>query len=242
VTEETQTQQTEETQTTEVTTTALESQPSWKDTVPAKFKDDKGEVDMGNLVKSYLSLETKMRANGAPPESPEKYAFKLPEGLEFDEKQLGEFRTKAHEKGLSQPQFEFVMNEMLREVNDSTAAALVELLGDPKATDEALKKEWGDAFSANKSKAQNAYRYLFGDDEEVIKLIGNRPEVIRALAKLGSELGEDRMNANTAPAADRKARLDELTTDPAYFNPMHPKHKAVKEEVYRLRGIDGLMA
>ena len=63
--------------------------------------------DIGTLAKSYNDLKS-----SAPvvPEAPDKYEFTPPEGVTFDEAQAQVFKQTAHELGLSQAQYEKLMD------------------------------------------------------------------------------------------------------------------------------------
>jgi hypothetical protein len=81
--------------------------------VPAKFWDaTKGEINHEAWAKSYTGLEQRMKDTGLPPKDATEYKFEPPAGMEAfepDPDLTAAFRTKAHEMGLTQKQYQAVM-------------------------------------------------------------------------------------------------------------------------------------
>lgn len=209
--------------------------------LPERFRV-KGEGDALNFEESgkkvaqaYSELEKRMKDTGLPPETADKYEFKPPKGMEALQLD-GEMTTKAkqglHALGLSQKQYQGVMEMYVGSLNDMVERGTE--IGAKKAT-EVLAKSWG-APDSDQFKAQNGLAYkafmAFADEGDKAELdkIGNNPVVLKILAKVGRELREDQVQAGQILAAES---LEQLMKDPAYFNANDPRHAEVKAKVHR---------
>lgn len=105
------------------------------------------------------------------------------------------------------------------------------------ATEAALKKEWGADFDANKTFANRAISTLFGSELEGIRKIEgkdgrfilDRPEMVKAFAKIGREMGEDGLKG--ALSADARATLDdEIATLNKQFHDAHGKGDYIERD------------
>lgn len=210
----------------------------WTESVDARFKNDKGEVNAEAIWKGYGELNSRLGKTGLPPESADKYEFKAPDGVTIDEEAAKTFRAAAHAEGLSNKQFGFVMNSMLEAVDGTAAETLAQALGTPEGCREVLRKDFGADYDRQLGLAQK-FAGAYGVSKETLKLIGNIPDVVKMMAKAGAELGEDRgVNSGSGQGA---VDADALMNEPAYLNPLHKDHKATKEKVYRARGLGHLL-
>lgn len=126
--------------------------------------------------------------------APEKYEFKAPEGTEFDPEVLTSFEAAAREANLSQD----AAQKLIEKMAPALAARQVDQVT-------AIHKEWRDAASADtefggEKLAENlgvARKALdtFGTPQLRTLLdetgLGNHPEVIRVLFKVGKAISED---------------------------------------------------
>lgn len=211
--------------------------------VPSKYwSTEKGEVNYEAWAKSTGELETRMRTYGLPPKDAGEYKFEIPEplkaaGVDLDQTTSGAFRTKAHELGLTQKQYEGVMGEYLGHLETLAVGAtrygserlgkeLLTFYKTPEVLDENVKL----AFNV-----VNAY----GDDDEKAAALGpmgnTPPWVYRVLAKVGKELQED---TAVTPAeqlgGDSLAHLmrgHEGKEDSPYWNKEDPRHEETKRKV-----------
>lgn len=177
-------------------------QASEKDTrrpkhIPAKYWNaEKGEVNTEAWAKSTVSLENRMRDIGLPPERAEDYKFEVPKemqeaGIDLDPAMSRAFQAKAHEMGFTQKQYEGAMGvyfEHMGALANQTMAfsaekAKIDLLGFYK-TEDALKQNVRLAYKAFSA-------YADQKDMDLIDSVGNIPAVVRILAKVGAEMGED---------------------------------------------------
>lgn len=162
------------------------------------------------------NLERRLGAGDIRPATAEDYAFNvaddLKEHFKADDPMLKDFRAKAHEHGLSQKQFDFVISEYLTrlpELFDAKDAA------DRDACVATLKGVWksDDEYKAQTGAAFRALSTFAGaQTEELLGRYGNDPVLIQLLARVGGEIKEDRPPAEGAGAGavDLKARAGEL--------------------------------
>lgn len=95
-----------------------------------------------------------------------------------------------------------------------------------------LKAEWKSdgEYKSNINKAYRAAVGYFGTDAmDIIKEYGNDPRVIKGLAKLGAEMGEDK--SINFEGKQAQATIDNLLVSDAYNQPNHPDHARVSEQV-----------
>lgn len=215
--------------------------------VPAKYWDaEKGEVRYDAWAKSTNELETRMRTYGLPPKTADEYKFDVPKelkayGVDLDPVLANAFRGEAHALGLTQKQYEGVMNAYFNHIANladqtqglSMEKARAELLGYYK-TEEALTEN-----------VRNAFRVFqaFADEKDMalINQIGNIPAVIRVLAKIWPEMREDpNVNPDTILEGETLENLMRGAPgkdDSPYWNKNDPRHKATvaKVEAYHQR-------
>jgi hypothetical protein len=197
---------------------------SWLDSLPADIKDDpslKPIKDISGLAKSYVNAQKMIGADKIVlpgknateaewanlyrkmglPESVDKYELNLPKDQKLDESLVKGFKEAAHKAGVLPNQAEKILNQYIQD----TQAVLSKMEADKKveATQkiEALKTEWGKDFEKNVRTAQVALKE-FGDESFTQYLdqtgLGNDPQVIKFMAKLGNLLSEDQIKgANT---------------------------------------------
>lgn len=207
--------------------------------LPEKYrvKGDDGAVKVEDsakkLAEAYGALNKRMVDTGLPPESPDKYEFKAPEGkesLELDAAMTAEAKKGLHGLGLTQKQYQGVMEMYVNSLEGMVTRGTV--MGAAKAT-EALAASWGQpdtpTFKANLGYAKKAFDAFADDgDKAAIDKIGNDPVTLRILAKIGRELQEDTSGAANVMAPES---LETLMKDPAYMDPRHARHAEVKAKV-----------
>lgn len=154
----------------------------------------------------------------------------LPEGLkdlQLDHDMHNAFREEAHKAGLSQGQFEFVMNKYL-ELAPQLVAGSQQVTADQTIAE--LKTAWGKDYEAN---AQNAWRGMSQiaqaaglTIEQVDAELGNSPAFNRIMAAVGAQLRED-TSINTGGIGTSSAGMADaaaLQASEAFRNPRHPEH------------------
>lgn len=207
--------------------------------IPEKYrvKGDDGAVKVEDsakkLAEAYGVLNRRMVDTGLPPETHTAYEFKPPAGmesLELDAALAGKAKEGLHKLGLTQKQYQGVMEMYVGSLNDMVTRGTV--MGAAKAS-EALAASWGQpdtpTFKANLGLAKKAFN-AFADegDKAAIDKVGNDPVTLRILAKIGREMQED--TSGSAQILGTES-IDALMKDPAYFNANHPRHAEVKGKV-----------
>lgn len=237
----------------------------WTASLPEELKGviaTKGYKTPADVVQAYVNAEKLIGADKiiAPkdgkwdktalaklgvPDSPDKYQIKrpqLPEGMAYDEAFEKAALTKAHELGL--------MPAQVQNLLDLYAAQQVAQVGKmqemaqqaQEATAILLKQEWGNAYGAKLENASKAMRMIGGDAlaEALIETgAGNHPEIVRAFAKIGDMLGEDRIRQgqpsgfNMTPD-EARTEANRLMAHEGYANRAHPEHAAIVQKVQAL--------
>lgn len=191
----------------------------WKDSLPEEIRDnvvlDKYE-DFPNMIKGLANAQSKLgtkmeqlpSTDSTPeewdefygkmgrPEDATKYDFKdrnMPENLHADEKQLEEFKGKAHELGLNNNQ----ALELLKWYDGSSVEAMtaqqeaMQLRSDEEYNN--LQKEWGNSFDKNVSSAKIMMEQLGAKEMLQETGLDDSPAVAKLLYKFSSLVSEDRL-------------------------------------------------
>lgn len=226
---------------TSLLSTGAQNQPSGDDWVPEKFRvmGDDGKLNIEGsarkLAESYTHLE-KQRGTSAAPKTADEYAPTVEvEGFKWDEfkaaPEMQGFLKAAHAKGITNDQMGFILGEYMNRAPalvggaaelDQEAAA-TELRGTWK-TDAEFQKNIGLAHRAFMSLADPA-------DQGKMDEIGNNPMVIRMLAKIGAEMGEDNPVGTGAINLEEQQSIRDLMKSEAYTNPKHADHERVSAQV-----------
>lgn len=226
--------------------------PEWSfDSIPEKLRvmDGEGKPDLQATIRKMdeqrAALEKRMGSGDIRPKTPDEY--KLPDSdtfknLQLDADATAAFRKEAHDMGLSQSQYEGIMNKWATLAPELVQAGQKE---SAESTISTLKGVWTDesAFKANMHGAHRAAATLAQkaglDMAEVDAAIGNNPAAIRLLAALAPELGEDSTPASANGGTGAGATtFDQYMTQgdnwAAYTNKDHIRHAEVSREAARL--------
>ena len=202
---------------------------------------------MGNRVPIPKTDEERAELYGklGRPEEANGYEINVPSELDpyFSEESLGEFRTVAHNIGLSQQQVNALIEYQSGAIQGELQNEPSHLAAQKIETEDALKSEWGAEYQRNINAAQRALQ-VYGD-EDIIELMntsaGNHPAVVKMFARLGKEITEDMAkNTQTSNLAvsplDAKDEIQSIYATPnhAYFDNKNPEHKAAVERVRQL--------
>jgi hypothetical protein len=132
--------------------------------------------------------------------APEKYEdFKLPEGFTVDPKELEEVQGLFKEAGLDQSTAQKMIDKWTGKQTaaaEANAKAWNDMRGDWVKTAKSDKEFGGQNFDANVGVAKNALK-AFGTPElnEALTLtgVGDHPEFIRFVYRVGKAIGEDKL-------------------------------------------------
>ncbi|WP_106354939.1 hypothetical protein [Paraburkholderia fungorum] len=136
--------------------------------------------------------------------------FKLPEGVQADEKLLSGFKSAAQEAGLTQDQAQKLIDMHSDAVKQAADASTQLWYDTQKQWQEAVMKDpeiGGKNFEPMKETVAKAIDLIGGDDAAKIRHAfdytgaGNNPEVIRFLYRLGKTIGEGGSVTGGSPAA-----------------------------------------
>ncbi len=209
--------------------------------IPEKYqvKKDDGSLDLEasarKLAESYGHLEKRLGSGDVPPKSPDEYQITVPDSLKDawnpkEDAKLQAFLKDAHAKGFTQNQVDYAISQYLeiapQLVEGSRALSADDCVADLKktwTTDAQYKAEVGKAYKA-------AVAYGGGDAEGIIRDYGNDPRIVRMMARIGGELGEDK-SLNPGGTQQGGGTVESLMASEAYTNPKHPDHARVSAQV-----------
>lgn len=207
--------------------------------VPEKYhvKGEDGVIDqtatLAKLNAGYTNLSKRLGTGDVAPETPEAYTYTPPEqfkDIPLDDALTNGFKAEAHKAGMSQKQYEFVMNkyfELVPQVLNSVA----------NLTKEEARAELGKVWTTPAefdAGVQAAERALGAAPEslraQVFERFGRDPLFIQFAASFGKEMREDTPpgGGGSASGADT---VQALLASEAYRNPRHPDHAATSEKV-----------
>ncbi len=202
-----------------LTETEQPTETSFKDLIPADYKEEKALQNfnsMEDFVKSYLSAQRLVGANkiavpnkmateddwqqvfqklGAP-DKPEDYKYSFSEE-EINPEQLKAFNETAHRLGLLPQQAERLIrfyNEMSTDAEQAKMQAAEQRQNQVEAE---LKKEFGANYNKRIDQARKLATETFGKEllnDTILKdgsRLGDNPEVIKAFSMLADKLSED---------------------------------------------------
>jgi hypothetical protein len=235
---------------------------SWLDTLPTEFKENasiKGFKSVEDLAKSYIHAQSMIGADKVivpgksatdkdwegvfsklgRPESPDKYELKASE--KHDQEFLKSFKEVAHKSGLLPKQVENLYNFYGEVEKKQQEMAQVQMQRVVEANIQELKKEWPDSdYERNLGVAKKAVDQFLGDDGKKWlneSGIGNDPQMIKFMHKLGVAMSEDRIKGEGGVSLNEsresaQSKLNEIlgNSKHPYFDGSHPNHEfAVKE-------------
>jgi hypothetical protein len=211
--------------------------------VPEKFqvKNDRGELDVNATFRKVeehrASLEKRLGAgDNIRPKTPDDY--KVPEtetikAIGLDDATSKAFKSEAHEWGLSQTQYEKVLEKYA-----SLAPQLVNA-GQALSAEETittLKGVWKEKHEENITGAYSVAEKLAKaagvSEAEMDAAIGNNPVAIRMLASIAGEMKEDKSSVSANGGTDAAAGgIESLLAHPAYHDPKHAEHATISKKV-----------
>lgn len=193
------------------------------------------EATATKQAQGYGELSKRLGTGDAAPKTVEDYQITVPDALKDawnpkEDAQFTGFLKEAHAAGFTQKQIDLAVGEYTKAVQN-LAGGFQQLSADDCVA--SLKEGWKtDAeYKAGVGNAFKAAQGFFGDDAQyIIDTYGNDPKLIRGLAKMGAEMGEDKSLSptDTLPSG---TSIDELMAHPAYSDPKHPEHARVSKQV-----------
>ena len=235
---------------------------SWRDALPEELKSNPalGQIqDLPSLAKSYLHAQSLVGKKGVIPPNqnssdeewsafyktlgqPELEKFTVDaKGKQVAPEMLNKFKETAHKLGLlpkqAQGLYDFIVGQEEAGAQSRTQAAQQAKLEGLNT----LKKEWGQGFDKEVSAARLAVREVGGQEfmEFLEKSgLGDDVNVIRAMAKFGKLLGEDRIRGEAggrfgrtpAEVQNEIAKIQGDMSHP-YYNKAHAGHLAALKQM-----------
>lgn len=198
----------------ETTTETPATEPE-KFEFPKKFLKPDGTPDHERLAKSYTALEKRFGAKpNMPAASVDEYVWEGEAAADLDPERVSQFKALVHEKGFTKDQYAFVM--------ESHQKVIDELVWSEDKLKAVLQAEWGDDFRTNALHAKRAAELYATSDTDIHDPVFNHPAVMRLLARVGSELGEDSVKPATpsanAGADSIDARIAEIRAKPGWHS------------------------
>lgn len=187
------------------------------------FANDKGEFDLGKLMKSWVHTKSAVGTDKIPvptkhftdeqwretyerlglPKELTDYGIEntVPEGLQADEEFFEGFKKTAHEVGVLPKQAQKLVDYYNETLAKSIKADIDQKQSDLTAAQNDLKNEWGDAYNRKLGEAEQAVMH-FASKEEVDALRGtgifNNPTFSRVFAKIAEAMNaEDTFDTKT---------------------------------------------
>ena len=175
--------------------------------------------------------------------------METPENYEWDYGLRDQLVGEMHKAGLTTPQAQQVARAYVELQGRREQDNMNEIQAAHETEASKLKMEWGTAFEANLDKAGTGFRYLFGNpdtDQSATdisnlqlkdgRLLGDHPQFVRSLYKLGELVGEpDPLTGKSAATAgvmspaSAKVEIGRLDADPgfiaSYYDKNHAEHK-----------------
>ena len=172
-----------------------------------------------------------------------------PEGYEFGEDggDLDFYRSAVHQIGLTQEQATDMLDlysSVQEEQNEASEKATADFAVDSQIE---LKREWQQNYDAKLDQAQRAFaQFSTPEFNEIMDEtgLGNHPEVIKAFAKIGSMIGEDKLVVGTGlgrsqmsvhDAQDQiQSKYRDAEFSKAYRDNRNPGHKNAMDTMDKL--------
>jgi len=169
------------------------------------------------------------------------------EGVEWDSSRINDFRSVAHQAGLTNKQvqtmFDWYGNEVQAQMNHAETTASQQ----KKETESALKDEWGLNFERNRNLARRGAMHIFGEEgfPEAERAFGNSIPLMQGLSKIGRSLMEDGLIGESSAEfggmsrSEAKQEIEKLTApdSPYWTKPGQkpdPRSQDIRDKVTEL--------
>ena len=142
-------------------------------------------------------------------EVPEKYDFKAPEGMEFDEETINLYADAAKEAGLSQEKADIILGKIAPHLAQQQIKAVEKASSEWEAASRADPEFGGDKLNENLSVAAKAIEQFATPELKTLlneSRLGNNPEVIRLFYRVGKAISEDGFVSATGAPQTNDAR------------------------------------
>nr|DAN40387.1 MAG TPA: putative protease [Caudoviricetes sp.] len=147
----------------------------------------------------------------ATPESevPEKYDFKAPDGMEYDQETIDIYAEAATEAGLSQEKADIILGKIAPHLAQQQIKAVEKASAEWEAASRADAEFGGDKLNENMAVAAKAMEKFATPELKTLlneSRLGNNPEVIRLFYRVGKAISEDGFVSATGAPQNSDAR------------------------------------
>lgn len=145
----------------------------------------------------------------AESEVPEKYDFKPPEGMEYDQETIDIYAEAAKEAGLSQEKADIILGKIAPHLAQQQIKAVEKASAEWEAASRADPEFGGDKLNENLSVAAKAIEQFATPELKTLlneSRLGNNPEVIRLFYRVGKAISEDGFVSATGSPQTSDAR------------------------------------
>lgn len=170
------------------------------------------------------------------PETHDKYEFEYDGEVELGDELIGQFKEYAHSLGLTQNQFNKIVNFQLDAVGAQTEAYNAQSEAQKQANIEALQLKWGVNYNAKITGARIIADSLGIYETLDSKGLASDPVIIEMLDTIANRTSEDVITP-TPPAVPSKTapeRLEEIKKSDAFLQKFHRDHKKTMAEFMAL--------
>jgi hypothetical protein len=168
----------------------------------------------------------------------------LPEGVEWNEEEVGKFSALAHELGLTPAQAQKLVAYDTERMGKMNAGGKAKLDAFIQGERDALKKEWGENYQNNIGKALKTAELLGLDPKDAE--IGNSAKMIKALHSAAALIQEDKFVASNKVGLGLTGadQAEDIRRNPAnpWYNAYHGKETKERQAqaqalMMRLQGV-----
>jgi len=177
------------------------------------------------------------------PEASDGYDFGIPEGTQYDEGGMSEFKDLAHEMGLTNAQASKLIQYEMKRGESQIENYNTSMVGH----EETLRKTWGNEYdnklaTAKRAAAVYGEKYPDAVRELVEGPAGNNPALLIMLSEIGKQFKETGAVGNiesrhfgvSSEEAIQKISDIKMNAAHAYNDINHPEHDAASEAMSRL--------
>ncbi len=239
---------------------------SWYDQLPEELKGSKSLAkfkDVTNLAQAYVHAESLIGRDKIPvpktdedwqdvynrlgrPATPDDYSLsadalkqmQLPEDITAVlEEDLKWFKPTAHSLGLNDRQATALMQAFVANVGETMSSREVDQDTELKQCENALRKEYGQAYDSKITIAQRALTTLGGEklvNDVNATGLGRNPAFVNMFVRIGEQMHEELgldLGGQPDTPADLDSQIQELQRHPAFLDSAHPEHKSVVDRI-----------
>lgn len=162
------------------------------------------------------------------PETHDKYEVSYDGDVEISEELTGQFKQFAHGLGLTQKQFESLVNFQLDAVGAQTEAYNTQVSAQKEENIQALKQKWGEVNYGVKVKGARIIADSLGIYQTLeAKGLASDPAIIEMLDTIASRTAEDVITPQSPETSTKtpQEELDEIKKSESFLKKFDPKHK-----------------